>query len=210
LEGAPGWRVVERPKRRPWRAGYVIAPFAVCASLFLALVVFQHYWSGSPGADVTPSTAERAGQGPDAGPSAGPLLLPRTTPADLTEGAGSADEATPSIELPPSVAAPIRVFIHHTAGAGNAVPAIQLAAFLQVRGFDVAAIRSVEFQIDRPGVRYFFDRDQPGAQRLVSAIKEFFAKDSDQAPERATGLTDFALKPAEGNVEVWLHGPDTG
>lgn len=206
MEGAPGWRVIERPKRRSWRAGGVIAPLAVSTALFLVAVTLHHYWSSWPGGG--PSAVERAGPARQAEPPAGPLP-PRVKPADLADRS-SADEATPPVEPPASVAGPIRVFIHHTAGAGNAVPAIQLAAFLQVRGFDVAAIRPVEFQIDQPGVRYFFERDQPDAQRLVTAISGFFAKDPDLAPEAATGFTDVVRKPSQGNVEVWLRGPDTG
>ncbi len=107
--------------------------------------------------------------------------------------------------LPPSpVAAPIRVFIHHT--AGDAVPAIQLAAFLETHGFDVADIRSVRFDIEQPSVRYFFDSDQPACRRLVEAVDAFFAKARGRAPAQATDFTAFSPKPGPGNVEIWLSG----
>lgn len=205
MEGAPGWRVIERPKRRSWRAWYLIAPLAACAGLVLVAVVLHDYWSRGGS-----SAVEHAGPAPQAEPPAGSLLEPKAKPADPADDAGSADEATLSSEPPAPVAASIRVFIHHTAGPADAVSAIQLAAFLQVRGFDVAAIRPVEFQIDRPSVRYFFDRDRSDAERLVTAIDGFFAKDPDLAPARAIGLTEVAPKPSEGEVEVWLRGPDTG
>jgi hypothetical protein len=209
LEGAPGWRVIERPKRRSRAAGYVIASLGACAALFLVAVAIHGYWSGRLGPDLGRWTADRAGRAPDAGPSPGPLARPEAKPADRTDRAGS-EQATPSIERPASAPARVRIFIHHTAGTANAMATIQLAAFLQVRGFNVAEIRSVEAQIERPSVRYFFDRDQPGSQRLVEAISGFFAKDPDLAPERATDLTDIASKPPEGDVEVWLRSPGTG
>lgn len=209
MEGAPGWRVIERPKRRSWRAGYVMAPLAACAGLFVIVVTVHGYWSGWPGADVGPS-ADRPEQAPGAALPAAPPVMPKAKPADRTDRASPAEQATPSIEPPASAPAKVRVFLHHTAGVANTVAAIQLAAFLQVHGFDVAEIRPVEFQIARPSVRYFFDRDQPGSQRLVKAISGFFTKDPDLAPERATDLTDIASKPSRGDVEVWLRGPGTG
>jgi hypothetical protein len=183
----------------------MIAPLAACAGLFILAVTVLGYWSGWQDADVGPS-AERPRQAPAAEPPA----LPRAKPGDLTEHAGQVDRATPSVGPPASVAPAIRVFIHHTAGAGNAVPAIQLAAFLEVRGFDVAAIRPVEVQIDRPGVRYFFERDHPDAQRLVEAISGFFAKHPDQAPKLASDFTHSAPEPSQGTVEVWLPSVGTG
>jgi hypothetical protein len=184
----------------------VIASLGACAALFLIAVTVHGYWSGWSGLDVGPS-AQRPGQAPAAEAPGAPLPLPKAKPAERNDSAHLADAAPaePAASGPP----PVRVFIHHTAGTTNAVAAIQLAAFLHVHGFNVADIRPVEFQIERPSVRYFFDRDQPGSQRLVNAISGFFAKDPDQAPERATDLTDIASKP-RGDVEVWLRGPSTG
>jgi hypothetical protein len=111
-----------------------------------------------------------------------------------------------SVAQSSSVAASIRVFIHHAEGAGNAIRALQLAAFLETRGFDIADIRMVEFDIARPGVRYFFDRDQRESRRLVEAVRAFFVKAPGRAPDQATDFTTFSPKPRRGNVEIWLSG----
>jgi hypothetical protein len=178
------------------------APLGVCAALFVAAGVLHSYWSGWT------SAVEEAGRAPHTEPPLS-LPLPAAKPPDLAARV-SPDAATRPAQPPAPVAGPIRVFIHHTAGAGNALPAMQLSAFLEVRGFEVAAIRSVEFPIDQPSVRYFFDGDRPRAERLMAAIGAFFAKDPDLAPRRAIGFTHVAPKPSEGDLEVWLRSAGTG
>jgi hypothetical protein len=101
---------------------------------------------------------------------------------------------------------PTRVFIHHRAGTRNALPAIQLAAYLQEHGFAVTDIRAVDSQIEQPSVRYFFEGDRPDSRRLVKAIAAFFAKAPGQAPE-AVDFSHLSPKPQRGNLEVWLPDP---
>jgi len=161
--------------------------------------------SGGPAAASQSPLEGRIAQGP--APEGSPL---QDTTRSEPSGIGSADE-TNSIEPPSgSGAAPIRVSIYHTAGDGNALPAIQLAAFLKTHGFDVVDIRAVEFEIEQPSVGYFFNRDQPESQRLVEAVDTFFARTPARAPEKASGFISLASKPPPGNVEVWLPGHRDG
>lgn len=213
LEDAPGWRVVERPQRRSWRAGYVIVPLALAVGSLQVLIASDYdpvgWWSDgrqTSTSNATPSTAgatqPQAQRLPDsAGRSAEPEAPPLPDPRPLASSAAAADEAA---AVEPSA---IRVFIHHTAGTSNALPAIQLAAFLQTRGFTVTEIRPVELEIEQPSVRYFFEGDQPESRRLVKAIGAFFAETPDRAPDQAADFSHFSPKPRQGNVEVWLPPP---
>ena len=210
LKDAPGWRVIERQQRRSWRAGYVIVPLAVIVAVFQLFIP-----SDSHHAD---RSEDRAGQVSDASsteaPSAAAPQGEQSAPADIGRsadakrppsvagGAGATGEATAPLG-PPS----IRVFIHHAAGARNALPAIQLAAFLQTRGFAVTNLRPVDVAIERPSVRYFFEGDRPETRRLVDAIGVFFASAPGRAPGQATDFSHYAPKPPQGNVEVWLPPP---
>jgi hypothetical protein len=197
LEQAPGWRVVEHPRRSPWRAGYVILPVALVVGalqLFVASDDDRVEWSGRRQAsapDVTSATGEgavRAGQ------------------AERQPTAGAGARANPA---EPATAAPARtrVFILHRTGVRNAVPAIQLAVYLQERGFAVTDIRAVDEPIKRPSVRYFSDDDQRDSRRLAEAIEAFFANAPDQAPDEVVNLSHAAPQPGEGKVEVWLPEP---
>jgi hypothetical protein len=221
LEGAPGWRVVEREQQRSWRAGYVIVPLAILVGSLQVLIPSDLNRGGWPQdrrqaapADAPAPTTERAIDAPQAQrqaqqlpESTGRSAEPQRAPlADARPLASSepADEATAAGPTP------IRVVIHHTAGAENALPAIQLAAFLQARGFDVVDIRPVDVEIERPGVRYFFDGDQLESGRLVEAIGAFYAKARGRAPDEAADFSHFSPKPRRGNVEVWLPAPAAG
>jgi hypothetical protein len=148
--------------------------------------------------EPTPSVAEAP---PPATKSPPPVV---ESPPSVAEAPPPVVEPPPSVAESPRSVAAIRVFIHHT--AGDAVPAIQLAAFLETHGFDVADIRPVRFDIEQSSVRYFFDRDQPEVRRLVEALRAFFAKAPARAPDRATDFTFFSPKPRRGNVEIWLSG----
>ena len=83
------------------------------------------------------------------------IAAPGAQPADQLQ------DSTTAVVPPSPIEERIRVFIHHT--AGDAVSAIQLAAFLETHGFDVANIRSVRFDIDRPSVRTSSTATSPGA-----------------------------------------------
>jgi hypothetical protein len=220
LEGAPGWRVVER-EERPWRAGYVIVPLAILVGSLQILITSDFERGGrshdqrqdapaqAPAPTAEPEVgapqAQRQPQQPpqSIGPNAETQRPPLPDSGPLA-GSEPADEATAA------GSAPIRVFIHHTAGAGNALPAIQLAAFLQARGFDVVDIRPVDFEIERPSVRYFFDDDQRESRRLVEAIGAFYAKAPGRPPDEVANFSHFSPKPRRGNIEVWLPAPTVG
>lgn len=98
----------------------------------------------------------------------------------------------------------LQIFIEHTASDQDAARAAKLATYLKEHGFSVASVRSVDFQVYRPSVRFFFKRDRPDSERLVEALRAFFADAPAQAPDHATDLTGAPQKPREGEVEVWL------
>jgi hypothetical protein len=99
----------------------------------------------------------------------------------------------------------IRIFIHHVADdRGDAALARRLADHLRRQGFTVAGIRSVDFSIGKPSVRYFFGRDRAASWRLVDELGRFFKEAPAQAPDQASDFTHFIPKPRPGNVEVWL------
>jgi hypothetical protein len=185
----------------------MIVPTALLVGTLQVLIPSHRGGIGSP-EDQRPqvsapsSPADRAARAPQAErePQGPPLPAPRP----LASGASATDEATAV------GSSPIQVLILHAAGARNALPAIQLAAFLQTRGFDVTDIRPVDIEIERPSVRYFFDGDQSESRRLVEALGAFFAEAPDWAPGEAADFSRFAPKPRRGKIEVWLPPPDVG
>jgi hypothetical protein len=210
--------VIERPRRRSWRAGYVIVPIAAMVAFFQIFVLSDHDRMERPGdrqtaaAPEAPSpTVGRAAKAPQAErsePEAGGQSAEREAPPQQSALAGDtdgADEATMSLGP-----APIRISIYHTPGTGNALPAIQLAAYLQARGFAVTDIRPVEVKIDRRSVRYFVARDRPETRRLAAAIGAFFAKIPGQGPDHAVEPSHFSAEPDQGRVEIWLPPPGAG
>jgi hypothetical protein len=118
----------------------------------------------------------------------------------LTSQATTADDGS---ALP---AGATRVFIHHVADQRDGALAQQLAEYLRGQGFTVADIRSVDFGIARPSVRYFFARDRAASQRLVEELGRFAAGGASLAPDRASDFTHFLPKPRPGSLEVWLPG----
>ena len=103
--------------------------------------------------------------------------------------------------------AKVQVFIEHTATDQDAARAAELATYLKEHGFSVADVRSVDFQVYRPSVRFFFAHDRPDSERLVEVVRAFFADAPAQAPDHPTDLTGAAQKPREGEVEVWRRPP---
>lgn len=102
----------------------------------------------------------------------------------------------------------VRLFIHYAATeAGDAATATRLAEYLRRRGFEVAGIRPVEFLIERPGVRFFFERDHADSERLLEDLGWFFRSMPHKAPERASDFTHYTPKPQPGTVEIWLPTP---
>jgi hypothetical protein len=98
----------------------------------------------------------------------------------------------------------IRVFIHHVADQRDGASAERLADYLRTQGFTVADIRTVDFGIGKPSVRYFFARDRAASQRLVEALGRFAEAGTPLAPDHASDFTHFVPKPRPGSVEVWL------
>jgi hypothetical protein len=189
--------MVERPQRRSWRAGYVIVPVAIMLGLVQILTPSSRDGIGRPDdrqqQASAPETPERLSQ------SARPEVRPLPAARPLTGSTGATDEAAGSL-----VPAAIRVSILHTAGAGNALSAMQLAAYLQARGFAVTDIRPLDVEIERPGVRYFFESDRPATRRLVAAVEAFFAKAPGKAPAQMADFSHVSPKPPHGSIEVWL------
>ena len=99
----------------------------------------------------------------------------------------------------------IRIFIHYASSdVASAALAHRLAGYLQRVGFTVADIRTVDFRIGKPSVRYFFEDDRNDSQRLVEAVERFLENAQSRSPQRASDFTHFIPKPRPGNVEVWL------
>jgi hypothetical protein len=117
--------------------------------------------------------------------------------------ASQAATADDNLALP---AGETRVFIHHVADQRDGASAQQLAEYLRGQGFTVADIRSVDFGITKPSVRYFFARDRAASQRLVEELGRFSAGRASLAPDRASDFTHFVPKPRPGSLEVWLPG----
>jgi hypothetical protein len=183
--------VIERRRHRSWRAGYVIVPIAIILGLLQVVIPSSRDGIEAP---------EDRGQQVSA--LEAPESLSQSAKREVTRLPGARPLAGTIVAV-----APIQVLIHHTAGAGNALPAIQLAAYLQTRGFAVSNIRPVDVEIERPAVRYFFESDRPETRRLVETIGAFFAKAPGNAPPQAADFSHFWPKPPQGNVEVWLPPP---
>jgi hypothetical protein len=97
------------------------------------------------------------------------------------------------------------VFIHHFAGSSSdAALAGRLADHLRGQGFTVADIRTVDFSIGKPSVRYFFEEDRNASERLVDELGQFMEQAGARVPDQASDFTHFTPKPRPGNVEVWL------
>jgi len=141
----------------------------------------------------------------------------RQEPADLAEAATAeparlhsvAPEQTSSesstSEHSGAPSAGIRIFIHYASSdVASAALAHRLAGYLQRMGFAVADIRTVDFGIGRPSVRYFFARDRAASWRLVGELGRFFKEAPSRAPDQASDFTHFVPKPRPGNVELWL------
>lgn len=178
IEDAPALRAVEGHRRRRRRKGRMKRLARIVAvSLLLAavtLVAAHQVWRSAPAADQAHESAA--------------LTTPTASPDSSSEAR----------------ARKIQVFIEHSADEHSAAQAAELATFLKNSGFSVAAVRAVRFKIYQPSVRFYFERDRPGTEELVEAIRDFFAGTPGQAPDHAIDLTQSGRKPETGDVEVWL------
>jgi hypothetical protein len=200
LQRARERRAKERA-RETWRAGYVILPLAFVVGLCQLFIptdlipsdlVPPHLMRSHLDRDRWTEARVEPGSA-SAAPSA------RVDRSATTSAADDADEIAP-----PRTATPVRVSIHHALGPRNALPAIQLAAYLQGRGFAVAQIRAVESEVERPSVRYFFAGDRADSDRLAETVAAFFAKAADWAPAEVDDFSGALAKPQRGSIEVWL------
>jgi hypothetical protein len=180
IEDAPALRAVEEHRRRRRRKGRMRRLTRIAAvSLLLAavtLVAAHQVWRSAPAAGRTHEGAATA------------LATPTASPASSSK----------------AQARKIQVFIEHSADEQSAAQAAELATFLKNLGFPVAAVRGVGFKIHRPSVRFYFERDRPGTEALLEAIRDFFASAPGQAPDHAIDLTHSGRKPETDDVEVWL------
>jgi hypothetical protein len=215
LEGAPGWRVIERPRPQPRKRRASVIILAIAAGLLLVFAVTYRYQVGwpqdhhpqiaLPSATVAPRT--------DRGPS-----MPKSV-AEAPGRRALAARPEPEIRETPRIAKPqaapgapsapdsLRIFIHYPAHHDDAVPAIRLAALLQTRGFPIVDIRLVELEIDEPSVRYFFPGDRAVSRSLVDVIGTLAPH---LAPDKATDFSHFFPKPRPGTVELWLPAAGPG
>jgi hypothetical protein len=100
----------------------------------------------------------------------------------------------------------IRIFIHYAAtDVEDAALARRLADHLRRTGFTVAGMRPVDFTIEQPSVRYFFEGDRRASQRLIDVLAEFFDGAWSLVPQRASDFTHHTPRPRAGSVEVWLR-----
>jgi hypothetical protein len=175
---------------------------------------------------VTWLTPERPAEIVDLGPAipaaempapAAPLTPPVTPGPPATAPKEPLPEPTQVVD-PPSIAThiihppppaepailPPRVVVHHGDGAESRAVAEQLAAQLQSAGFGEVEVRAVPFQVATASIRYFYNEDRRGAERLVAAIGPFLSWHGRAAPSTPIGFTDFRPLPRRGTLEIWL------
>jgi hypothetical protein len=195
----------------------VILPTAVMvalAQIFLPSDFDRLGWLGAGRQQVSasdaPSSAVERAEAPGSERHPPPESVRRSTEprSPLPNLSAPASRAGPADVVASTVEpASIRVFIHHVAGTGNALPAIKLAAHLHTQGFAVTGIRAVDVPIERPTVRYFFAADQLATRRLIEAIAAFFAEVPGQTPDEVPDFSHSSPKSRRGHVEVWLPAP---
>jgi hypothetical protein len=162
-----------------------------------------------PAGSLRVQIAAPASRSPDRAPPA--AAAPGRTMPDAGPGPQVARAAASSGARPLPAAGAIRIFIHHVKGRSrDAALAQRLADRLRSQGFTVADIRPVDFAIGKPSVRYFFEQDHDGSERLVEALGRYFKRAPFLAPEHASDFTHFEPKPRPGNVEVWLPAVPAG
>jgi hypothetical protein len=156
------------------------------------------------GSRVLPISIERPQPAPPQG-----VQLVGAAAADAAGGVELIDFGRAPPASAPAAAEPdgIRVFIRYTKGRpGDAATVARLAEYLGRRGFQVAAIRPVGFQIRSADVRYFFDRDLAESQRLLGDLGWFFHGTPQRVPHEVRDFTHYTPRPRPGNVEIWLPG----
>jgi hypothetical protein len=222
LEGAPGWRVIERsqtgPRPEPRKRRVSITILAIAAGLFLACAVTYRYQVGwpeghqpqfaAPAATAAPRASALPATGIPVAVAPAPEPAIAAGPAAETRIAKGQPEVAAAARLrSPPPPDSLRIVIHYPAHHDDAVPAIRLAALLQTRGFAVVDIRLVEVEIEQPSVRYFFPGDRADSRRLVDVIDTLVPH---QAPDKATDFSHFSPKPRPGTVELWLPAAGPG
>lgn len=111
-------------------------------------------------------------------------------------------QATSVSPVSPTAAA--RVFIHYSAADPNAGPRAELLAeLLRTRGYPVAGIVQVPFQIDHSSVRYYFKDNMADADALV-ALSSTVPKLAGLAERGPSDFTGYTPKPRPGTMEIWV------
>lgn len=99
-----------------------------------------------------------------------------------------------------------RIFVHYCrSAAGGRKLAAEAALYVQNRGYEIADIREVAYDVSQPRVRYFFAEDRPSAERIARLFDAYLRSlTSERSPARVQDYTHFRPLPARGNIEVWL------
>jgi hypothetical protein len=166
--------------------------------------------SGDPAIDAAAREASAALDRLIAGSANRAEAADDTSAAAVLEAAASDTRVEQDELSPPGKAssdpAGIRIFIHYAStDVEDAALARRLTDHLRRAGFTVADIRPVDFTIEQPSVRYFFEGDRRASQRLVDVLARFFDGARSWTPQRASDFTDYTPRPRAGNVEVWLR-----
>ena len=97
-----------------------------------------------------------------------------------------------------------RIVVHHGGDEESTAVAQQLASQLLSAGFGIVEVRAVGFEVGTTSIRFFFDRDRAGADRLTTAIGPFLSFHGRAVPGTPIGFTDYRPLPRQGTLEIWL------
>jgi hypothetical protein len=209
-----------------WLRALLLLALALLVGGGLAMLAVLWLSPDRPAEVVAPPPAVVAVTPPPPSPAAPPAsVLP--APATAPPGTDPAEVGRPiEAREPPVVAAPMerpaqapapapspaepaaapspRVVVHHGNDRESRAVAEQLGSQLLSADFGAVEVRAVTFAITTASVRYFFDQDRAGAERLATAIGPFLSWHGRAAPGTAIGFTDFRPLPRQGTIEIWL------
>ena len=140
----------------------------------------------APEPPVTAAPQERPAPAATSAPAPAPAATPTPAPAE-----------TAAVSSP-------RIVVHHGDDQESSAVAEQLASQLLSAGIGQVEVRAVKFDVATASVRYFFDQDRAGAERLTAAIGPFLSWHGRAAPSTPIGFTDFRPLPRQGTIEIWL------
>lgn len=134
------------------------------------------------------------------GPPSGSSFVPKPAPA--TQPAAQPIPVAPTAEQ--AGAGEPRIVVHHGGDEESTAVAQQLASQLLSAGFGIVEVRAVGFEVGTTSIRFFFDRDRAGADRLTTAIGPFLSFHGRAVPGTPIGFTDYRPLPRQGTLEIWL------